>query len=306
MARIMTGSEENLEREAKMAEMLASQIGEEGVYWVPDDPHKPWLGPLENRPFAHIHSQGRMMRPMVAWYQYAGDPVWKERVDRMVDGIDRQLVVHKDDYAYFPVHGWMDEEYFRSCYIKDRGWKDTAEPEDEKAGEEGSMFNHQGHTPGVLSNWYLMTGNKQALRLAGELVRFLTKPKFWADWKEGEYPSVIGSEHAHWHGHFYGHVNTLRAILEYAIATNDAQLKAFVRDGYEWARQPWLVARIGIGGNGQGCAIPRMIGLAIKLSDAGIGDYWEDVDLYIRNHGTEMQFTPEDIPYLESFGERKL
>ena len=153
MARIMTGSEQNLEREAKMAEMLASQIGEEGVYWVPDDPHKPWLGPLENRPFAHIHSQGRMMRAMVAWYQYAGDPVWKERVDRMVDGIDRQLVVHKDDYAYFPVHGWMDEEYFRSCYIKDRGWKDTAEPEDEKAGEEGSMFNHQGHTPGVLSNW---------------------------------------------------------------------------------------------------------------------------------------------------------
>ena len=46
--------------------------------------------------------------------------------------------------------------------------------------------------------------------------------------------------------------------------------------------------------------------LCLILSDAGIGDYWEDVDLYIRNHGTEMQFTPEDIPYLESFGERKL
>jgi len=105
---------------------------------------------------------------------------------------------------------------------------------------------------------------------------------------------VIGAEHAHWEGHFYGHVNSLRAILEYAIATNDVQLKAFVRDGYEWTRQPWLVARLGLGGNGQGCAIPRMIGLAIKLSDADIGDYWEDVDLYIRNHGTEMQFT-EDI-----------
>ena len=84
------------------------------------------------------------------------------------------------------------------------------------------------------------------------------------------------------------------------------QLKAFVRDGYEWARRPWLVARIGMGGNGQGCAIPRMIGLAIKLSDAGVGDYWEDVDLYIRNHGTEMQFTPEDIPYLRSLNENKL
>ena len=44
----------------------------------------------------------------------------------------------------------------------------------------------------------------------------------------------------------------LRAILEYEIATNDAQLKLFVRDGYEWARQPML-ARIGYVGDGQRC-----------------------------------------------------
>ena len=46
----------------------------------------------------------------------------------------------------------------------------------EKKGEEGSLFNHQGHLPGALANWYMLTGNEQALRLSGRLVRFLTKP----------------------------------------------------------------------------------------------------------------------------------
>jgi hypothetical protein len=96
----------------------------------------------------------------------------------------------------------------------------------------------------------------------------------------------------------------LRAILSYAIATNDPRLKAFVRDGYEWARQAGF-ARIGLFGDGQGCACGRIIGLASKLTYAGIGDYWEDVDQYIRNHGVEMQITPEDVPYLEQISQGK-
>ena len=147
----------------------------------------------------------------------------------------------------------------------------------------------------------MLTGNEQALRLSGELVRFYTKPKFWADWKGGEYPRVEGAEHAHWQGHWHGYINTLRAIFEYAIATNDERLKEFVRDGYEWARQKGC-ARIGYF-DGQGCGCGRIIGLAVKLSYHGVGDYWEDVDQYIRNHGTEMQFTPEDKEFLNWLSE---
>lgn len=304
MQRIMTGSDVHLAREAQLLKTMASHVGPEGVYWVPDTPGKPWLGPEQYRPYANVHGQARMLRASIAWYQYTGHPEWKNLIDRMVDGIDRLLVVHKDDYAYFPVHGWIQYEYFRSCYLKGRGWKDIAEPETEKIGEEGSLFNHQGHTPGALATWYQLTGNKQALRLSGELVRFLTKPKFWADWQGGDYPGVVGTDHAHWTGHFHGHMNTLRAILCYAIATNDAKLKGFVRDGYEWARQAGF-ARIGLFGDGQGCACGRIISLAIKLTDAGVGDYWEDVDQYIRNHGSEMQITPDDIPHLQNIAQGK-
>jgi hypothetical protein len=73
---------------------------------------------------------------------------------------------------------------------------------------------------------------------------------------------VVGQQHAHWTGHLHGHVNTLRAILEYALAVDDAQLKGFARDGYEWARQA-LLPRIGYF-DYQGCATVRMIGLAVK------------------------------------------
>ena len=298
MERIMSGSQQNLEREAKMVDRMVAHLGDDGIYYMPWNRNMPHPKEDTTITYCNCHGQTRMMRAMIAWHQYTDDPAWKERVDKMVNGIDRVMAIHKDDYAYFPTHGWIEEdEYLRSCYVKERGWKDTVEPPDEKFGEEGSLFNHQGHTPGALANWYLLTGNEQALRLSGEWVRFLTQPKFWADWQGGEYPFVVGAEHAHWHGHMHGHLNTLRAILEYAIVINDARLKQFVRDGYEWARQKNL-ARIGMTADGQGCGCGRLIGLAVKLSYAGIGDYWEDVDMYIRNHGTEMQFTPEDIPFL--------
>jgi hypothetical protein len=252
-------------------------------------------------PFVMVHGQGRIVRAMMTWYQYTGYPAWKDRIDRMVDGLTR-IVAYQDDYAYFPTGGYYEEEYLRSCYVG-RGWKDMAEPRDEKHGEEGSLFNHQGHIPGVLATWYRLTGNEQALSLSGKLVRFLTQPKFWADWEDQEYPGVVGAEHAHWHGHYHGHINTLRAILEYALVIDNARLKSFVRDGYEWARQK-ILARIGYF-DYQGCATARIIGLAIKLSDAGIGDYWEDVDQYIRNHGVEMQVLPDELGYLRSLSKGK-
>jgi hypothetical protein len=94
----------------------------------------------------------------------------------------------------------------------------------------------------------------------------------------------------------------LRAIFEYAIAANDERLMEFVRDGYEWARQKGC-ARMGYF-DWQGCGCGRILGLAVKLSYHGVGDYWEDVDQYIRNQGTEMQILPQDVEFLNSLSEK--
>ena len=290
--RLMTGSKVGLEREEKMLDMMVSMFGEDGLHWVAGSPDKPWLNIPE--PFVMVHGQGRMLRAMIAWYQYTENSVWLEKTDGLIQGIDK-IVEHKDDYAYFPVFGRYKGDYLRSCYVK-AGWGDTVEPTHEKFGEEGSLFNHQGHVPGAIATSFLLSRNDKALRLSRELTHFLTKPKFWADWKNGEYPEIVGAEHAHWNGHWYGHINTLRAILDYAVATNDTRLMLFAREGYEWARRKRL-ARIGYFGS-QGCAGGRIIGLAVKLSYHGIGDYWEDVDQYIRNHGVEMQIVPDDFDHM--------
>ncbi|MDO8686230.1 MAG: hypothetical protein Q7J78_06130, partial [Clostridiales bacterium] len=212
--RVMCGSTKDLELEAKMVEMMASMLGDDGLYWVyPEQSKMGWLCIPE--PYTHIAGQGTMMRAMFTWYQYSGDPVWKQRIDKMVDGIDRLLVVHKDDYAYVPSQGFYDGEYLKTLYVK-RGFRNYNEPETEKFGEEGGLFNNFRLVPGPLANWYRLTGNKQALKLSGELIRFALKSKFWSDWKGGEYPGVVGSDHAHWHGGFHGYVDMLRSILEYA------------------------------------------------------------------------------------------
>jgi len=44
----------------------------------------------------------------------------------------------------------------------------------------------------VLANWHRLTGNEEALRRSGELVRFLASPRFWSDYESGDYPAVVG------------------------------------------------------------------------------------------------------------------
>jgi hypothetical protein len=93
-----------------------------------------------------------------------------------------------------------------------------------------------------------------------------------------------------------GRLETLRGLLEYAVVANDSSLKAFVRSGYEYTRSHYVVGRLGwLLCGGCGCSIPRLLALAIRLSDAGIGDYWEDVDSWIRNQQSEQQLLDPEL-----------
>jgi hypothetical protein len=41
----------------------------------------------------------------------------------------------------------------------------------------------------------------------------------------------------------------------------------------------------------EGCGIADTLMLAVQLTNAGLGDYWDDVDAIVRNHLSEMQIT---------------
>ena len=113
-------------------------------------------------------------------------------------------------------------------------------------------------------------------------------------------------ERGQWTGHFHGRMISVRGLLAYAKATNDARLKEFVRAAYECGRNPGM-ARMGYfpacvasGTNNdtlcETCAIADMVALAIQLSDLGIGDYWDDVDGYVRNQLVEQQRVNRKVP----------
>jgi len=72
--RLMTGSTLNLDREARMVEMLVSMLGDDGLQWVNADvTKKPWMKIGE--PFVMVHGQGRRLRAVIAWHQYTDDPI---------------------------------------------------------------------------------------------------------------------------------------------------------------------------------------------------------------------------------------
>ena len=87
-------------------------------------------------------------------------------------------------------------------------------------------------------------------------------------------------------------------MADCALALNDWELLDFVRQGYEHGR---ALGNAQIGyfperydeptSTCEACEVADMIALEVKLSQAGTGDYWDDVDRYLRNHFCEMQLT---------------
>ena len=193
-----------------------------------------------------------------------------------------KMAVHKDGYAFFPCMGGVGHE---------------AEEKILKSSD-GPVC--QGHAIRALARYYEITGDKEALAFARELTNFTIKPELWNAREHKEWKWINSAERGHHQGQPHSYTLALRGILEYAYVANDATLKEFVKDGYEWQRS-WGISEIGTfgdhvwGADTEPCLIADMTALAIRLSDYGVGDYWDDVDQYVRNHLTESQLLRADL-----------
>ena len=158
------------------------------------------------------------------------------------------------------------------------------------------------------------TGDKKALETAGKLVKYILKPQFWmggcSPWPARKHSPKINENLEHidptkhdkavpiskdrrlFQGHLAGLTYTLTGLMEYACVANDAYVKEWVRQGYEYFRNFGL-ARIGMFSENVTNNQPAEV--AIKLSDAGVGDYWDDVDQYVRNTIAEDQFVDLEL-----------
>ena len=159
---------------------------------------------------------------------------------------------------------------------------------DNKIGQTGYLMDGliQGRAVRSLARYYDVSGDKSYLDLAIQFKNYFMQPKHWEP--EAEPKVVVSAEHAHFKGEFHSYTQFYMGCLWLVELTGDMHLAQFVRDGYEYLRNLGI-ARIGL--LGETCSTGDMIYIAAKLSDLGIGDYWEDVDCYVRNQLAEAQIT---------------
>jgi hypothetical protein len=249
LARVMSGSTENMDVDAKTFQGMIAYIS---------------LDPKAPTPMS------RVMLAMIDLYQLAPRPEFKKLIQEMAQ-MHIRAARHQGDLAFYsdPIednkesmlgiigHGWTP--FIQGCAIR------------------------------PLARWSTVSGDAASLTLAGQISAYLMQPDFWKP--EGEPKAIYGPDHAHFSGHHHSYTQGLMGLLWYADATSNARIKEFVREGYEYVRNFGL-PRLGL--FGEGCTTGDMTWLALKLSDAGVGDFYEDADCYARNHLAELQLTSRE------------
>lgn len=207
------------------------------------------------------------MQALLAVYQLDPNPALKRQIDAMAEAHLRAAKFAGDGAYYY------------------NGPTDVRETALGVFGDWLPVF-ISGRAIRVLTRWSCLGEEPQYLDLSGKLASYLTQPKFWS--AEVEPKVVCSADHGHFSGHHHSYTQALLGLLTYAQTSHDARLMQFVRESYEYMRT-FGIARIGL--FGEGCTVGDMTQLAIRLSDAGVGDYWDDADQYIRNHLAELQMT---------------
>ena len=208
------------------------------------------------------------------------------------------LTVYRD-FAYIPLGSFAPNARFGP---------QAKMPTGTEAVEYGNIRLIQG-----LEQYYKVTGYEPARSLAAKLVRYAMGPAesydsqgrflFDPSDKEGMSKRFPGIENEKFGGHTHSRTLGLLCILEHATAVKDQDAMGFVKSGYEWVKTqgsslvgffpehiipgfPFPVC--------EGCSVGDMVALGVKMSVAGIDDYWDDVDRWVRNMFAEQQLTQGD------------
>jgi hypothetical protein len=170
-----------------------------------------------------------------------------------------------------------------------------------------------------LSQYYTVTKYQPAIELAGKLAKYTRYHGRIFD-EEGRWllePGVMGQklyagigiydvEGLKYGGH--GHGIAMLSLLEYAIAADDADMLQYSKAIFEWTANPgpiygvsrpvgWFPERyLPNYPASESCTTGDMLGTAVKLTQTGASDYWDDIDRWVLNHFAEAQLThPEDV-----------
>jgi hypothetical protein len=292
LLRAMTGSDQFLDLQERYRQYMLRCIQDDGLFYCTIGPERPW-DTSSPEDYANIYGQGRMIRALLAQHDVDENPQWLNRARKMANKL-AEIGIYKDNYVYFPNTPGYGDIY---SYPKS-GWKVT---ELQRGGSEfgiGSAFGlpmYLGGTILPLARLAERTQDERILELSEKLARFVLLPN--SAWRPTEYSRGINpAEHAEYRGQTHSHVMTLRGILAVGVATNNSSMKTFAREGYEFSRKlgiaqlGWFEEEVGNHSH-ETCTLADMTSLALQLTEAGVGDYWDDVEGFTRNHCVEAQYT---------------
>jgi len=296
LMRMVSGSRENLEVDRVWREVALHNLGPDGIYCYPLR-GRPWalLGPwlalnggTEERARASDQmivpiQGGRMLSAMMNYASADRNDLWLREAKRLVDGL-AGLAVDRGSYAFFAPSAVYAE---RGCAQALRN-------------DSGGWAAMGAWVALGLVHAYRGTGYEPAIALARKLLNHIVvELKFFG--AEGAFGPATGNA---WHFHTNAYV--LLAVLEYALATGDKAWLELVRRGFEYGKAhgnvlvghfPEMLGRPNFE-TSEMCEVADMIALGLKLSQAGIGDYWDDVDRWARNLFSSLKLhqTAQGVP----------
>lgn len=285
--RLGSGSDLNLEVDRKIIATQLGLLGEDGLTYAPEGPLPKLTG---ERNYSEIWGEGRLLIALSMLAQVDGDPRWVEIGRRKVDRL-LSLSREKDGFRFF----WKGRFHPGEAVSPD-----ATEPGGKIVG--GSLADRDpvfsmiysvgalGHGAGL---FYRVTKYPPALELSRGLAKWALSRMFKN--ADGRYDF--------WH--FHHGLYALMAIAVYAEAAGDTETFRRVDACYRWARElgdpllgwypelmpgsdrfekrPFESVEI--------CEVSDMVFLALYLTRNGLGDYWDDVDGWIRNQYSQGQMT---------------
>ncbi len=301
--RVMTGSDENIDIDGKLMGSIVHITGKDGLCYYPVE-NRPWAIFNDhlrevNKPYSDIFGEGRQLLAYAAWYQHDGNPLWRELAERKIRRL-REMALEKDGTLYFrlargytpwdtnPREGPVIPSADVGLYPVEKGM----------TGAPATYI--VGFIPQGCAIWYRLTGFEPALDLGGGLADYLVKFGQMIDPETGR-PLADHDVHV---------THSLLSNLSYALTVGDEEMVAWVKKGFEfmaddgttiWREERELGPRdknnsgILISDPTCSCFVADMVNVGLMLTLAGEGDYWEDVDRWVRNTLVNLQIHAGDV-----------
>ena len=307
LLRVATGDSLNNQVDDAWMKSMLKSIGSDGLAYLP----------LNGRPWSRLNASGvdpvyradgtktnfqdptvsqvtsgavchRIIGTMTVYYLRDKNPMWKAAIEKMIQSL-AALTIDRGDYCYFPAGSF------------ELGARGDPQAEIPRGSIWGVTWNAR--LIQSLAQYYKVTRYEPALQLAGKLAnytrwhgeifdpegRWLLDPELKGKvWKErGHEYDVEGLKLG---GDCHGHGIALLSGIDYAFAVGDKNLLAFLKASNEWLRKlgpaygvstlvgwfpEWYVPNFPFC---VGCNLGDILGIAVKLTEASVADYWDDID----------------------------